>query len=92
VPGRERPPQRRQKRGRGLWRLRPSKAGVAPDLATTPRAATERSEILANTHSANGLTNTGGEGRGEVYAEGSLHGYLLQTVAEQPRFCATDLA
>ena len=49
-----------------LWRHRPPKAGVAPDLAMTPPAATARSEVLANTHRANGLTNTAGEGRAEV--------------------------
>ena len=49
-----------------LWRRRRPKAGVAPDLATTPPAATARFDALVKTHVTNDITNTAAEGRAEI--------------------------
>jgi hypothetical protein len=42
------------------------KAGVAPDSATTPPAATARSEAIAKTRGSKDIANTTAEGRAEI--------------------------
>jgi hypothetical protein len=65
-PSRERPHSDGRSEDEAFWRLRPPEAGVAPDLATTPPAATARSYAVVKTHVANDITNTGAEGRAEI--------------------------
>jgi hypothetical protein len=67
-----RPPQRRKERGQGLWRQKPSQAGVAPDKPTTPSAVANGWRARYKARALSTLDDTGGERRSEFRGERNM--------------------